>query len=92
MLDMLEMLEKNFSSKVYISRPGETQIDFRRGFGAVIFEPNLNGLKRFLDDHYGLASYTCRLPRSGLGPGVDVGLTEFGGAGCSTRVSAYRRA
>ena len=36
---------------------------------------------------YCLARYTCRLPRSGLGPGVDVGLTEFGGAGCVTGVS-----
>ena len=44
--------------------------------------PNLKGLKRFLDDRYGLARYTCRLLRSGLGPGVDVGLTEFVGAGC----------
>ena len=49
--------------------------------------PNLNGLKRFLDDRYVLARYTCRLPRSGLGPGVDGGLTEFGGAGCVTGVS-----
>ena len=39
-----------------------------------------------------LLAYTCRLPRSGLGPGLDVGLTDFGGAGCSTRVSVYRRA
>ena len=43
--------------------------------------PNFNWLKWFFDHRYGLARYTCRLPRSGLGPGVDVGLTEFGELG-----------
>ena len=39
---------------------------------------------------YSTMAFKSRLPRSVLGPGVDVGLTEFGGAGCSTGVSAYR--
>ena len=50
--------------------------------------PNFNGLKHFIDDRFGLGRYTCRLPRSGLGPGMDVGLTDFGGAGRCTGVCA----
>ena len=48
--------------------------------------------KRFLDDHYGLTRYTCRLHLPGLGPGVDTGRAEFRGAGCSTVVSSNMRA
>ena len=55
--------------------------------GFNVSQTYMNGLKGFLDDRYGLARYTRRLPRSGLGPGVDVELTDFGGAGCVTGVS-----
>ena len=43
--------------------------------------PTLNGLKGFLDKHYDLERFTCRLPSSGSKPGGVAGRAELGELG-----------